>query len=97
MKKRDFIFILMSLLVLSSCDDYFEPDYTGGITEERLYDNMNALRMGLSTVYNVVQSRDYELSELLFGECVSDDAWTHQDVASGQIPDVLNFTFDTQN
>ena len=97
MKKRDFIFILMSLLVLSSCDDYFEPDYTGGITEERLYYNMNALRMGLSTVYNVVQSRDYELSELLFGECVSDDAWTHQDVASGQIPDVLNFTFDTQN
>ena len=39
MKKRDFIFILMSLLVLSSCDDYFEPDYTGGITEERLYED----------------------------------------------------------
>ena len=55
MKKKDFIFILVSLLVLSSCDDYFEPDYTGSITEERLYDNMNALRMGLSTVYNVVQ------------------------------------------
>lgn len=84
-------------LAVSGCDDYFEPDYTGSIPEEKFYDNINSLRMGLNSVYNVVQSKNYEFGELLFGLGVSDDAWAHQDVSSGTIPDILNFTFDTQN
>lgn len=84
-------------LGVSGCSDYFEPEYTGNIPEEKFYDNINSLRMGLSAVYNVVQSKDYEFGEILFGLGVSDDAWNHQDVSSGTIPDVLNFTFDTRN
>ena len=84
-------------LAVSGCDDYFEPDYTGSIPEEKFYDNINSLRMGLNSVYNVVQSKNYEFGELLFGLGVSDDAWAHQDVSSGTVPDILNFTFDTQN
>lgn len=92
------IFVAATLtLAVSGCDDYFEPDYTGSIPEEKLYDNINSLRMGLNSVYNVVQSKNYEFGELLFGLGVSDDAWAHQDVSSGTIPDILNFTFDTQN
>lgn len=84
-------------MAVSGCDDYFEPDYTGSIPEEKFYDNINSLRMGLNSVYNVVQSKNYEFGELLFGLGVSDDAWAHQDVSSGTVPDILNFTFDTQN
>lgn len=84
-------------VAVAGCDDYFEPDYTGSIPEEKFYDNINSLRMGLNSVYNVVQSKNYEFGELLFGLGVSDDAWAHQDVSSGTIPDILNFTFDTQN
>lgn len=47
-------------LAVSGCDDYFEPDYTGSIPEEKFYDNINSLRMGLNSVYNVVQSKNYE-------------------------------------
>lgn len=90
-------FFCVALLCLSSCDAYFEPDYTGSIPEKVYYENMNNLRLGLNAVYNVLQSKDYQLSELLFGEAVSDNMWNAQDVTTGAVYDIVNFTFDTDN
>lgn len=89
--------VLIGVCALSACDDYFNPAYTGNISEEGYYDNMNNLRFGLNAVYNVLQSKDYQVSELLFGEAVSDNMWCSQDVTSGAVYDVLNFVFTTDN
>lgn len=92
-------FLLFSacLLTLSSCKDYFEPEYSGYVTEQTYYENLNNLRTGMNAVYNVLQKKDYQISELLFGEAVSDNVWTSQEVKSGSVADVVNFTFDTEN
>ena len=94
--KKSIGIILISLVMLS-CDSYFEPSYTGSITESEYYDNLNNLRFGLNAVYNVLQSKDYQISELLFGEAFSDNMWTSQDVTTGAVYDVVNFTFSTDN
>ncbi len=98
--RRHFIVILFCPFLIFSmvcCDSYFEPEYTGKITEDDYYDNMNNLRFGLNAVYNVLQSKDYQVSELLFGEAVSDNMWTSQDVTTGAVYDIVNFTFSTDN
>lgn len=98
MKAINKIFLLLAVVfTLASCEDYFNPEYTGNISEEDYYDNMNNLRFGMNAVYNVLQSKDYQISELLFGEAVSDNMWTSQDVTTGAVYDLVNFTFDTDN
>lgn len=94
---KKYILIVMVMFVMVGCKDYFEPEYTGSITEEDYYDNLNNLRFGLNAVFNVVQSKDYQVSELLFGEACSDNMWTSQDVSTGAVYDIVNFTFDTDN
>lgn len=94
--------ILLSVAIvltfsLNGCKDYFEPSITGNITEEDYYDNINNLRFGMNAVYNVLQSKDYQISELLFGEACSDNMWTSQDVTTGAVYDLVNFTFNTDN
>lgn len=94
---KKYIFIVLVMFAAVGCKDYFEPKYTGNITEEDYYDNLNNLRFGLNAVYNVLQSKDYQVSELLFGEACSDNMWTSQDVSTGAVYDIVNFTFDTDN
>lgn len=94
---KKYILIVLLMFSVVGCKDYFEPEYTGNITEEDYYDNLNNLRFGLNAVYNVLQSKDYQVSELLFGEACSDNMWTSQDVSTGAVYDIVNFTFDTDN
>lgn len=94
---KKYIFIVVMMFAVSGCNEYFEPEYTGNITEESYYDNLNNLRFGLNAVYNILQSKDYQVSELLFGEACSDNMWTSQDVSTGAVYDIVNFTFDTDN
>lgn len=94
---KKYILIVLVVFAVIGCKDYFEPEYTGNITEEDYYDNLNNLRFGLNAVYNVLQSKDYQVSELLFGEACSDNVWTSQDVSTGAVYDIVNFTFDTDN
>lgn len=91
-----YIVAFLSIVALTGCD-YFEPEYTGNITEEQYGDKLNNLRFGLNAIYNVMQSKDYQVSELLFGEACSDNMWNKQDCTTGSVYDVVNFTFDTEN
>ena len=86
----------MSFLFVS-CQDFFNPEMKGNISAVEFYQNINNLRYGLNSVYNLMQSADYQESELLFGESVSDNCWDIQDTQSGDVSDIVNFTFNTQN
>lgn len=98
MKAKKFVIVFSAILFcLTGCDTYFEPEYTGKIREDVYYENINNLRFGLNAVYNVLQTKDYQISELLFGEAVSDNMWNSQDVTTGAVYDIVNFTFDTDN
>lgn len=98
MKAYKLFFLLSSCVVaLPSCKDYFEPEYSGYVTEETYYENLNNLRFGLNAVYNVLQQKDYQISELLFGEACSDNVWTSQETGSSSVAELVNFTFDTDN
>ena len=97
MKFRYIIYTLLFPFLIASCEDYFDPPFTGSIEEDGFYDNLNNLRMGLSATYNIIQRQDYQMSELLFGEAFSDNMWTNQDVNSGAISEIVNFQFSTEN
>ena len=88
---------LAAAMTLNSCDDYFEPDVKGYAPEDVYFDNLNNLRYTLNTVYSMMSKLPYQRSEILFGEAISDNCWNVQDVTAGEIYDILNFTFNTEN
>lgn len=89
--------IIFSVLLLSSCEDFFTPVQKGNVPEEVFYTELNNLRLGLNSVYDIMQSKNYQLSELIFGEAISDNCWNGEDVEVNEVGQLLNFQFDTDN
>ncbi len=99
MKKIN-IYILLAVILsasMSSCNDLFDTEQTGNIEAGKFYSNMNSLRIGLNGVYNVLQSQDYQVSEIMFGEAMSDNSWNIQDVEVNEAAQLVNFQFNTDN
>lgn len=95
--KKYIIALSFVLVLFSSCDDYFNPVQKGSIPEEEFYTGLNNLRISLNSVFNVMQSKDYQMSELVFGEALSDNCWNAEDVEVNEMGQLLNFQFDTDN
>ncbi|MEA4937580.1 MAG: RagB/SusD family nutrient uptake outer membrane protein [Paludibacter sp.] len=91
------LLLIISLGLFSSCEDFFYPGQTGLIKSDEFYKDLNNLRIGLNSVYNVVQSKDYQVSEVLFGEAMSDNSWNMQDVEIDEAGQLVNFQFNTDN
>ncbi len=84
-------------LFISSCDDFFDAKQTGNIEADEFYSNLNNLRIGMNGVYNLLQSQNYQISEIMFGEAMSDDSWNLQDVEVNEAAQLVNFQFNTDN
>ena len=97
MKKLIYILLAMYPLFFSSCEDYFEPEQTGLVEGDVFYKDLNNLRIGLNSVYNLMQSQQYQLSEIIFGEAMSDNSWNKQDVEVNEMGQLVNFQFNTEN
>lgn len=95
--KNKIIIWMCGVLLLTSCDDYFDTTMKGSVKEDDFYENLNNLRIGLNSVYNLMQSERYQRGDILFGEAISDNCWNLQDVESGDVSDILNFRFNTEN
>jgi hypothetical protein len=96
MKKWIYI-IGIVVLPASSCDDYFNPEHSGNIEAEKFYTDLNSLRIGLNGIFNLLQSQSYQLSEITFGEAMSDNSWNIQDVEINDAGQLLNFQFNNDN
>lgn len=98
MKTNLKIFLLVIVLgSFTSCEDFFQPQQTGLVDSEKFYENLNNLRIGLNSAYNVIQSKNYQVSEILFGEAMSDNSWNIQDVEIDDVGQLVNFQFNTDN
>lgn len=97
MKLKIILLSLCGALSVGSCSDYFDPNLKGNVPEDLFYENLNNLRYALNTAYSLMETEKYQRSELLFGEAISDNCWNVQDVTSGEIYDILNFQFNTEN
>jgi hypothetical protein len=95
--KLRILMLAITVMIAGSCDDYFNPDQSGLVNAEEFYSNLNNLRIGLNSTYNVVQSKDYQVSEILFGEAMSDNSWNMQDVEIDEAGQLVNFQFNTDN
>lgn len=95
---KKYIFSLIAfVLVLPSCSDFFEVEPKGSIEVSDFQSQLNNLRISLNAVYNLMQSTDYQYSEMIFGECMSDNAYTPQDNDGSELCQLLNFQFTTEN
>ncbi|WP_455584994.1 RagB/SusD family nutrient uptake outer membrane protein [Bacteroides sp.] len=97
MKKILLTVTLVLAISLSSCDDFFNIEPTGSIEVNDYATQLNNLRLSLNSVYALMQTEDYQLSELIFGECISDNAYTPQDNNGSELCQLLNFQFNTEN
>ena len=88
---------LFAGIIIYSCSDFFEPPMQGNVEASSFYTNITNIGSALNSVFSLMQSEDYQRSELLFGEAMSDNCWNSKDVGSGDITDLLNFTFNTSN
>jgi starch-binding outer membrane protein, SusD/RagB family len=95
--KKYIVSLGIALIFFSSCEEYFNPLQKGSIPEDEFYTGINNLRLGLNSVFNVMQTREYQLSELVFGEALSDNCWNAEDVEVNEMGQLLNFQFDTDN
>ncbi|MEG2243743.1 MAG: RagB/SusD family nutrient uptake outer membrane protein, partial [Muribaculaceae bacterium] len=75
MKKIIYSLIAITLISLSSCQDYFDGEHKGNVEDEVFYKNINNLRFALNSAFNIMQSERYQQSEILFGESISDNCW----------------------
>ena len=91
MKKLIYILLAMYPLFFSSCEDYFEPEQTGLVEGDVFYKDLNNLRIGLNSIYNLMQSQQYQLSEIIFGEAMSDNSWNKQDVEVNEMGQLVNY------
>jgi starch-binding outer membrane protein, SusD/RagB family len=94
---KNIIATLMCVLLMSSCNDFFDITPTGSVPHENYEVKLNNLRITLNSLYALLQSEGYQQSELIFGECMSDNAYTAQDNSGGELGQLLNFEFNTEN
>ncbi|WP_455587122.1 RagB/SusD family nutrient uptake outer membrane protein [Bacteroides sp.] len=97
MKKIILFISAVSVLSFSSCDSFFDVEPKGSIQVDDFSSQLNNLRISLNAVYNLMQSTDYQHSELIFGECMSDNAYSPQDNDGSELCQLLNFQFNTEN
>lgn len=90
------ISVILSLL-FSACDDFFDVEPKGSLDAQKYSEQLNNLRISLNAVYNLMQSESYQHSEMIFGECISDNAYTPQDNDGSELSQLLNFQFNTEN
>jgi len=97
--KRIIIYItgFLAGIVFYSCSDFFNPPMKGNIEASTLYTNITNIGYGLNSAFSLMQGETYQRSEFLFGEAISDNCWNDKDVGSGDVTDVVNFTFTTSN
>ncbi len=95
--KKIILYICLSAMLFVSCNDFFEPEQKGNIPLDEYNEGLNNLRLTLNSTYNILQSKDYQLSELIFGEAISDNCWNAEDVEVNDLGRLLNFQFDTDN
>lgn len=97
MKKIFLILMLLASFSMVSCEGFLEKTPKGTIDEEDVIANINDLQQLLNSVYSIMQSHDYQQSELLFGEACGDDVWTDHDFMSDAAGQLVNFQFNTDN
>lgn len=96
--KLKILFIgIICLVGMSSCEDYFNVTPKGSIPVEDYQWQINNLRISMNAVYNQMQQTDYQLSELVFGETMSDNVYTRQDNDGSELCQLLNFQFNNEN
>jgi starch-binding outer membrane protein, SusD/RagB family len=97
MKRIKILMLLIPTLCLSACNDFFDVSPKGSVALEDYQTKLNNLRISLNAVYSLMQTEDYQLSELIFGESISDNAYNMQDNESSDLSQLLNFQFNTEN
>ncbi|MDP4267681.1 MAG: RagB/SusD family nutrient uptake outer membrane protein, partial [Bacteroidota bacterium] len=94
---KNIIATLLCVLLMSSCNDLFNITPTGSVQLENYQVKLNNLRITLNSLYALLQTEDYQKSELIFGECMSDNAYNLQDNLGGELGQLLNFEFNAEN
>ena len=97
MKKHIYLYLIIICGLFTTCSDYFEPEHTGNIDADIFYKDLNNLRLGLNGVYDLMQGSTYQVSEIMFGEAMSDNSWNMQDVEINDAGQLLNFQFNNDN
>ncbi len=95
---RKTICFTIILVLFSSCEDYFEHTPQGNPTDEKFYQNLNELQIGLNAVYSILADNNFQKSEWLFGDGCGDDCTLTDGVnPSSHLGQVGLFTFSSDN
>lgn len=95
--KALFLIVCFFSLFLPGCSDFLEIDYQGGSTKENFYDTPYKLEKALNATFDILQSITYNNCEWAFGESCGDDVTTSGEGGSGDLAQLVNFTFNTSN
>jgi hypothetical protein len=79
--------VLLGAILFTGCTDYLNDEPIGGVSEDAFFRNMNELSAGVTSIYDIWQTAEYEQAMVVLGDLPSDNfAWREEsDVDAMQV------------
>lgn len=81
---REIKFFIFLLLIATSCESFLERDSATSISEERVFENAELIKMFANNIYMEVPNFDHSLYDLITDECTSWWSHPHHNVRQGE-------------
>ena len=95
---KKYIILLITVVVLtSSCESFLDKELQGSPTPDNYYRTTYQLQEALNSVYDVLQSNNFNDCEWIFGEACGDDVVGTDEGGTNQIAQLVNFIFTPSN
>ncbi len=94
---KKYILFLIVLVGLISCSDFLDKEPQGSPEKDNYYRTTYQLQEALNATYDILQTRNYNNCEWIFGEACGDDVIGNDESTTNQISQLVNFNFNTSN
>ena len=95
--KRINIATCLLIVLLTGCTKFLDTPPLGGVPEADFYKNINELSAGVTSIYNIWQSSEYEQAMVILGDLPSDNfAWKDESDVDAMAIETFSATPDNK-
>jgi starch-binding outer membrane protein, SusD/RagB family len=95
--KRINIATCLLIVLFTGCTKFLDTPPQGGVPEEDFYKNLNELSAGVTSIYNIWQSSEYEDAMVILGDMPSDNfAWKDENDVDAMAIETFSTTPDNK-
>lgn len=97
MKHIKIVTCLLTIVLLTGCKKFLDTPPLGGVPESEFYKNINELSAGVTSIYSIWQSSEYEEAMVILGDLPSDNfAWKDESDVDAMAIETFSTTPDNK-